>query len=62
MCIVSGFFKHCGLEGVALSDIVATVRRGLAASQVPIDDTPVRVHPPASIVVQALRMAQALRL
>jgi hypothetical protein len=31
-------------------------------SEVAIDDTPVRVHLPSSIVVQALRIAQALRL
>jgi hypothetical protein len=60
--VVNGFFKDHGLEAVALDDLVAKVRKGLAASQVAIEDTPVRVHLPSSIVVQALRTAQALRL
>jgi hypothetical protein len=62
MSAVNGFFKDHGLEAIAIGDMVAKVRKGLAASQVAIDDTPVRVHLPASIVVKALRMAQALRL
>jgi hypothetical protein len=59
---INGFFKDHGLEAISLGDMVAKVRKGLAASQVAIDDAPVRVHLPASIVVKALRMAQALRL
>jgi hypothetical protein len=59
---VNGFFKDHGLEAVALSDLVAKVRKGLAASHVAIEDTPIHVHLPASIVVKVLRMAQALRL
>jgi len=59
---VNGFFKDHGLEAVALGDLVAKVRKGLAASQVAIDDTTVRVHLPAYIIEKALRMAQALRL
>jgi hypothetical protein len=59
---LNGFFEDHGLEAIALGDLVAKVRKPLAASQVAIDDTPVRVHLPASIVVKALRMAQALRL
>jgi hypothetical protein len=62
MHAVNGFFNDQGLEAVALGDLVAKIWKGLTASQVPIDDTPVRVHVPASIVVQALRMAQALLL
>jgi hypothetical protein len=62
MSAVNDFLKDHGLEAVALGDLVANVRKGLAASQVAIDDTPVRVHLPAYIVVKALRMAQALRL
>jgi hypothetical protein len=54
---INGFFKERGLEAVALGDLVAKVRKGLAASHVAIDDAPVRVHLPASIVVKALRMA-----
>jgi hypothetical protein len=60
--LVNGFFKDHGLEAVALGNLFAKVRKELAASQVAIDDTLVRVHLPASIVVKALRMAQALRL
>jgi hypothetical protein len=59
---VNGFFKDHGLEAIAIGDLVAKVKKGLAASQVAIDDTPVRVHLPASIIVKVLRMAQALRL
>jgi hypothetical protein len=61
MPAVNGFFKDHGLEVVALGDLVAKVRKGLAPSQVAIEDTPTRVHMPTSIVVQALRMTQALR-
>jgi hypothetical protein len=60
--LVNGFFKDHGLEATALSDLVAKVRKGLAASHVGIEDTLVRFHLPASIIAQALRMAQALRL
>jgi hypothetical protein len=59
---VNSFVKDHDLEAIALGDLVAKVRKGLAASQVAIDDTPVRVQLPASIIVEALRMAQALRL
>jgi hypothetical protein len=59
---IKSFFKDHGLEAIALGDLVAKVRKGMAASQVAIAETPVRVHPPASIIVKALRMAQALRL
>jgi hypothetical protein len=59
---VNGFCMDHGLQAVTLGDLVAKVRKGLAASQVAIDDAPVRIHLPASIVVKTLRMAQALRL
>jgi hypothetical protein len=62
MSAVNGFFKDHGLEAVALGDLVAKARKGLAASHATIDDVPARVHLSASIVVQALRMAQALRV
>jgi hypothetical protein len=62
MFAVNGFFKDHGLEGSALGDLVAKVRKGLTASEVAIHDTPVRVPMPYSIIVQALRTAQALRL
>jgi hypothetical protein len=38
------------------------MRKGLPASHVAIEDTPIRVHLPASIVIKALRMSHALRL
>jgi flagellar biosynthesis/type III secretory pathway ATPase len=59
---VNGFFKDHGLQVVALGDLVAKVRKGLAASHVAVYETPVRVHLPASVVPQALRIAQALRI
>jgi hypothetical protein len=62
MSAVNGHFKDHGLEPVTLFDIVAKVKKRLAASQVAIEDTPLRVHLPDSIVAKALRMAQALRL
>jgi hypothetical protein len=56
------FYKDQGLEAIALGDLVAKVRKELNASHDPIDDTPLRLRLPASIIVQALRMAQALRI
>jgi hypothetical protein len=40
MSAVDGFFKDHGLEAVALGDLVAKVKKGLAASHVAIEDTP----------------------
>jgi hypothetical protein len=59
---VNGFFKGHRLEMVTLGDLVTKVRKRLPASHLTIDETLVREHMPASIVVQALRMAQALRI
>jgi hypothetical protein len=59
---VNGFVKDHGLEAVSLGDLVAKLRKKLAASHVAIDDKPIRVHMPSYIVVQAPRMAQAVRL
>jgi hypothetical protein len=50
-----------GLDAVAVGDLVAKVRNRPADSQVAIDETPVRVHMPALIVLQSLRIAQALQ-
>jgi hypothetical protein len=58
---VNNFFKDHGLEAIAIGGLVAKVRKGLVASQVAIEDIPIHVHMLASIVIQALRMAQALR-
>jgi hypothetical protein len=55
MSALNGFFKDHDLEVIALGDMVAKVRKGLAASQVAIDDTPVPVHLPAYVIVKALR-------
>jgi hypothetical protein len=46
MSAVNGFFKYHGLEAFGLGDLVVKVRKGLAASQVAIEDTPIRVHVP----------------
>jgi hypothetical protein len=62
MSAVNAFFNDHGLEALALGDLVAKVRKGLDASHVASEGKPIRVHMPTSIVVQALRMAQALRL
>jgi hypothetical protein len=62
LSVVNGFFKDHGLEAVVLGDVVAKVRKGLAASHIAIEEAPVRVHLPTSIVLKALRMAQALRI
>jgi hypothetical protein len=59
---INGFFKDHGFEAVALGDLVAAIRKGLATSHAAIDDTPVRVHLPYSIVFQVLRVAKAVRL
>jgi hypothetical protein len=48
---VNRVFKDHGVEAFALGDLVAKVRKGLAASYVAIEDTPLRVHIPASIVI-----------
>jgi hypothetical protein len=62
MSTINSFFKDHGLEAIALGDLIAKVRKRLAASQFAINDTPVRVHLATSIVVQAIRTAQYLRL
>jgi hypothetical protein len=62
MSAANGFFKDHGLEAVVLGDLVAKVRKGVAASQVAIDNKPIHVHLSGSIVVQALHMAKVLRL
>jgi hypothetical protein len=62
MSAINGFFNDYGLEAIALGDLAAKVRKGLAASHAAIDDTPVRIHLPASIVIKALRIAKTLRL
>jgi hypothetical protein len=63
MSAVNGFFKDHGLlEAATFGDIVAKGRKELTASHVAIEETPIRVHMPSYIVVQAPRMAQAVRL
>jgi hypothetical protein len=62
MSAVNGFLIDHGLEVVALGDLVAKSRGGFAASYVAIDDTTVRVHMLSSVVAQALRVVQTLRL
>jgi hypothetical protein len=43
-------------------DTVAKVRRGLAASLVTMDEAMVRVHLPATVILQALPMVHILRI
>jgi hypothetical protein len=58
---MNGFFKDHGAERVAQGDLVAKVRRGLVASQIPL--LPIRTHlyPRARILVSSLRLAKDLR-
>jgi hypothetical protein len=46
---VNGFFKDHGAEPVAQGDLVAKVRRGLAASQVSLHPSRTRMYLPARI-------------
>jgi hypothetical protein len=58
---VNGFFKDHGAELVEHGDLVAKVRRGLAASQVSLEPSRTRMYLPARIIVSLLRMAKDLR-
>jgi hypothetical protein len=58
---VNGFFKDHGAEPVAQGDLVAKVRRNLAASQVSLQPSRTRMYLPARILVSSLRMAKDLR-
>jgi hypothetical protein len=58
---VNGFFKDHGAEQVALGDLVAKVRRGLAASQVSLHPSRTRLYLPPLILVSSLRLAKDLR-
>jgi len=58
---VNGFFKDHGAEPVAQGELVAKVRRGLAASQVSLQPSRTRLYLPARILVSSLRLAKDLR-
>jgi hypothetical protein len=58
---VNGFFKDHGAEYVAQGDLVAKVRRGLAASQVSLHPNRTRMYLPPRILVSSLRLAKDLR-
>jgi hypothetical protein len=58
---VNGFFKGHGAEQIAHGDLVAKLRRGLAAYQVYIQPTRTRIYVPARILVSSLRMAKDIR-
>jgi hypothetical protein len=58
---VNGFFKNHGAEPVTQGDLVAKVRRGLAASQVSLHPTRTRMYLPARILVSSLRLARDQR-
>jgi hypothetical protein len=59
--LVNGFFKDHGDEQVAQGDLVAKVRRGLAASQVSLHPSRTRMYLPARILASSLRLAKDLR-
>jgi hypothetical protein len=50
---LNGFFKDHGAKPVAQGDLVAKVRRGLAASQVPLHRSRRRLYLPARILVSS---------
>ena len=58
---MNGFFKDHGAEPVAQGDLVAKVRRGLAASQVSLQPNRTRMYLPARILEASLRLAKDLR-
>jgi hypothetical protein len=57
---VNGFFKDHGAEQVAQGDLVAKVRRGLAAFQVSLHPNRTRMNLPTRILVSSLRLAKDL--
>jgi hypothetical protein len=61
LSVVDGFFKNHGADPIAQGDLVAKVRRGLAASQVSLQPSHTRMCLPARILVSSLRMAKDLR-
>jgi hypothetical protein len=62
LSVVNNFYKNRGSEPVALGDMVAHVRKGLAASQVILAPTPIRVPLPAQLILLASLRAEAVRL
>jgi hypothetical protein len=58
---LNSFFKDQGAETVAQGDLVAKVRRGLAASQVSLQPSRTRMYLPSRILVSSLRLAKDLR-
>jgi hypothetical protein len=58
---VNGFFKDHGAEPVAQGDLISKVRRGLAASKVPLHPSRTRMYMPALILVSSLHLAKDLR-
>jgi hypothetical protein len=58
---VNGFFKDHGAEPFAQGDLVAKVRRGLAASQVSLYPSRKGLYLRARILVSSLRLAEVLR-
>jgi hypothetical protein len=57
---MNGFFKDHDAEPFAQGDLVAKVRRGLAASQVSLQTSRTRMYPLARILVSLLRLAKDL--
>jgi hypothetical protein len=58
---VNGFSKDHGAEPISQGDLVAKVRRGLAAAQVSLQPSRTRLYLPARTMVSSLRLAKDLR-
>jgi hypothetical protein len=58
---VNGFLKDHGAEPVAHGNLVAKVRRGLAATQVSLHPSRARLYLPARILVSSLPLAKDMR-
>jgi hypothetical protein len=57
MLAVNNFYKDHGRESVALGDLVARVRKELAASQVTLTPTLIRVPLPSAVAHRTLTRA-----
>jgi hypothetical protein len=57
---MNGFFRDYGTELVAKRDLVGKVRRGLAASKVPLHPSRTSMYLLARIIVSSLHLARFL--
>eukprot|EP00873_Tetraselmis_striata_P018029 jgi/Tetstr1/438293/TSEL_026860.t1 len=56
---INGFYRDHGAEPVAQGDLISTVRKGLAASQ--LERRRARTDVPARLITRTLRLAETLR-